>query len=141
MVPLSKRSPDGAERNRGSLGHRPRAEAEGYYKQAPAIFVEFNARYEQARTYHQLGRVAEEQRRWAEAEGYYRNDLEISKEFEDWHGVGITIGSIARLWRESGAATIPAMVADVLGVPQAEAEQLLKKTLDGGEASNGETAG
>ena len=115
------------------------AEAEGYYKQALAIYVEFNARYEQASTYHGLGIVAQEQRRWAEAEQYYRNDLELSKEFEDWHGVGITIGSIARLWRKSGGATIPTMVAGVLGVPQAEAEQLLKKALDGGEASNAES--
>ena len=115
------------------------AEAEAHYKQALAIKVEFNDRYSQASTYHQLGVVAQEQRRWAEAEQYYRNDLEISKEFEDWHGVRITIGSIARLWRASGEATIPAMVADALGVSRAEAEQLLRKALDGEEAPNAES--
>jgi tetratricopeptide (TPR) repeat protein len=124
-----------------ALEQRRWAEAEGYYKQALAIYVEFNARYEQASTYHNLGGVAQEQGRWAEAEQYYRKNLEIFKEFQDWHGVGITIGSIARLWRESGAATVPAMVAAVLAVPRAEAEQLLKKALDGGEPLNGETAG
>ena len=32
------------------------AQAEGYYQQALAIKVEFNDRYEQANTYHKLGR-------------------------------------------------------------------------------------
>jgi len=32
------------------------AQAEEYYRQALAIYVEFNDRYEQAGTYHQLGR-------------------------------------------------------------------------------------
>jgi len=96
-------------------------------------------RYSQASTYHQLGRVAEEQRRWAEAEQYYRNALEVFRDFEDGHNAGITIGSIARLWRASGEATIPAMVADALGVSRAEAEQLLRKALDGEEAPNAES--
>ena len=45
------------------------AQAEGYYQQALAIYVEFNDRYTQAAVYYGLGRVAEEQRQWAQAEG------------------------------------------------------------------------
>ena len=39
--------------------------------------IEFNDRYSQASTYHQLGRVAQEQRQWEQAEQYYQQALAI----------------------------------------------------------------
>ncbi len=57
------------------------AQAEQYYQQALAIYVEFNARYEQACTYHQLGIVAQAQRQWAQAEQYYQQALALKVEF------------------------------------------------------------
>ncbi|AOS83873.1 hypothetical protein BIU88_06735 [Chlorobaculum limnaeum] len=56
-------------------------EAEGYFKDALAIKIEYNARYEQASTLHQLGRVAQEQRKYAEAERYYKDALAIKIEY------------------------------------------------------------
>ncbi|MCA9993855.1 MAG: tetratricopeptide repeat protein, partial [Anaerolineales bacterium] len=64
------------------------AAAEGYYRQALALFVEFNDRYSQAGAYHQLGMVAQEQRQWAQAEEYYQQALELYIEFNDKHGQG-----------------------------------------------------
>ena len=52
-------------------------QAEQYYQQALAIYVEFNDRYSQASTYHQLGMVAQEQRQWEQAEQYYQQALAI----------------------------------------------------------------
>ncbi len=34
-------------------------------------------------TYHQLGMVAQEQRKWKEAEGYYQQALQIYVEYQD----------------------------------------------------------
>jgi tetratricopeptide (TPR) repeat protein len=44
---------------------------------------EFGDRYSQARTYHQLGTVAQELREYAEARRYYQQALEILGEFGD----------------------------------------------------------
>ena len=41
------------------------------------IYLEFGDRHSAAHTYHQLGRVAQEQRRFAEAEASYRQALDI----------------------------------------------------------------
>ena len=41
-----------------------------------------------ASIYHQLGRVAEEQRQWAAAEGHYREALRICVEFNDRYSQG-----------------------------------------------------
>ena len=100
-------------------------QAEQYYQQALQIKIEFNDRYAQASTYHQLGRVAEEQRQWPQAREYFMQDLTISREYNDTHGARITMRSLARLWRASEDATLPAAVGQVLGVSSAEAEKLL----------------
>jgi tetratricopeptide (TPR) repeat protein len=102
-------------------------DAEAAYKQALAICIEFNDRYEQAGTYHQLGNVALEQRRFDEAEAAYKQALEIWVTFRDEHRLEIVLGSLARLWRLTNAASIPAAVAATLNIDPAEAEALLKK--------------
>jgi hypothetical protein len=53
-----------------------------------------NDRHSAAGTYHQLGRVAEEQRRFAEAEDAYKKALEIYVEFDDTH---LNVSSCAAL--------------------------------------------
>jgi Tfp pilus assembly protein PilF len=53
------------------------ATAESHYRQALALKIEFNDRYSQASTYHQLGIVAQEQRQWATAESHYRQALAL----------------------------------------------------------------
>ncbi len=46
--------------------------------------------YRQAATYHNLGRVAEEQRRWSEAEEFYKKSLALSVELDYRHGQALT---------------------------------------------------
>jgi tetratricopeptide (TPR) repeat protein len=76
------------------------AQAEEYYQQALAIFIEFNDRYFQASTYHQLGMVAGEQRRWAQAEEYYQQALQIYVEFNDRYNQGRVYHQLGRVAQE-----------------------------------------
>ena len=105
-------------------------QAEQYYKEALAIYVEFQDRYSQARTYHQLGRVAQEQRQWAQARDYFLKALDTFAEFQDQHSLVIVLRSLARLWRESGDESLPAVVASRLGVATDEMESLWRKMLE-----------
>lgn len=63
--------------------------AEKSYQKALSIFLE-NKSFEpddikklSAGIYHQLGRVAEEQRQWEQAENYYKQALQIKIDFND----------------------------------------------------------
>jgi tetratricopeptide (TPR) repeat protein len=79
------------------------AQAEGYYRQALDLFIEFNDRYSQASTYHQLGMVAQAQRQWAQAEGYYRQALDLKIEFNDRYSQASTyhhLGMVAEEQRQ-----------------------------------------
>jgi tetratricopeptide (TPR) repeat protein len=66
-----------------ALEQRQWAQANEYFQQALAIFIEFNDREGQASTYHNLGLVALEQRQWAQAHKYYQQALAIFVEFDD----------------------------------------------------------
>ena len=101
------------------------AQAERYYQQALEIKIAFDDRYAQAGTYHQLGRVAEEQRQWAQARDYFLKALETYKAYEDSHYLQIVLRSLARLWRASEDATLPAAIAPILGATPQEVEALL----------------
>jgi len=76
-------------------------------------------RYEQAGTYHQLGRLAEEHRQWAEAEKNYLEALRIFREFQDQRNLGITLRSLARIAPECPG--LAGRVAGVLGATLDEA--------------------
>ncbi len=81
--------------------------AEGYYKDALKIKIEFNDRHSQAMTLHQLGIVAQEQRQWEAAEGYYKDALKIKIEFNDRHSQARTLhqlGMVAQEQRQWEAA-------------------------------------
>jgi tetratricopeptide (TPR) repeat protein len=103
-------------------------EAKAAYKQALEIYVEFNDRHSAARTHHQLGRVAEEQRQFAEAEAAYKQALEIYVAFGDKHNLGIVLRSLARLWRLTNSASIPATLAATLNIDLAQTETLLQES-------------
>ena len=73
-------------------------EAETNYRQALDIYLEFGDRHGAASTYHQLGTVAQEQRRFDEAEASYRKPS-TSTGFDDRHGAASTyhqLGSVAQ---------------------------------------------
>ncbi len=109
-------------------------QAEQYYQQALQIKIEYNTRYEQASTYHNLGMVAQEQRQWHQARDYLLQALEIFAEYKDNYSAGVATRNLTRLWRESGDASVPAMVAERLGMEVSEGEALLREALgEGGE--------
>ena len=71
------------------------------------IYIEFNDRYAQASTYHQLGSVAEEQRQWEQAEQYYQQALQIKIEYNDryeqastYHQLGM-VAQEQRQWQQA----------------------------------------
>ena len=112
----------GTYHNLGAVAQKQRqwAAAEGYYRQALALFVEFNDRHSQASTYGQLGRVAEDQEKWSEAAGYLLQALEIFQQYQDEYSLGITRRSLGRVWRAGGDGGLLARAAALLGVPEAE---------------------
>jgi Tfp pilus assembly protein PilF len=82
-------------------------QAEAYYQQALALKIEFNARYEQAGTYHNLGVVAQEQRQWGQAEAYYQQALALWIEFNaryeqarTYHNLGV-VAQEQRQWAQA----------------------------------------
>ena len=89
----------------GSVAQEQRAweQAEGYYQQALALFIEFKDRYSQASTYHNLGSVAQEQRAWEQAEGYYQQALAIYVEFKDRYSQASTYHQLGRVAQEQRA--------------------------------------
>jgi tetratricopeptide (TPR) repeat protein len=54
-----------------------------YYKQALQIKIDFNDRFSQASTYHQLGIVAQQQRQWEQARQYLLETLKINGKGEN----------------------------------------------------------
>jgi tetratricopeptide (TPR) repeat protein len=105
-------------------------QAEQYYQQALQIYIAYNDRYEQAKTYHQLGRVAEEQQQWQQARDYFLIALEIDVAYNDTYNRDIDLRSLARLWRASNDASLPAAVATILGASVEETEGLLHEVLE-----------
>ena len=84
-------------------------QAEAYYQHALQISIEYQDRYAQARTYHQLGGVAQEQRQSKHAEEYYRQALQIKIEYQDRYAQANTyhkLGMVAqeqRKWEQAEA--------------------------------------
>ena len=86
-------------------------EAEALYRKALAILLE-NKSYEadrikqrSASIYHQLGRVAEEQRQWEQAEAYYQQALQIKIEYQDRYAQATPTTSWAWWPRSSGSGS------------------------------------
>ena len=76
-------------------------QAEAYYQQALAIYVEFNDRYSQASTYHQLGMVAQEQRQWAAGRGATTSKpWRLYVEFNDRYSQASTYHQLGRVAQE-----------------------------------------
>ena len=69
------------------------------------IEIEYNDRYTQAGTYHQLGTVAQEQRQWQQAEQYYQQALQIFIEYNDRYAQANTYGRLGIMAGEQGQLT------------------------------------
>jgi tetratricopeptide (TPR) repeat protein len=79
--------------------------------------------------YHQLGIVAQEQRQWKEASKYFLQSLEIDANYNDTYNMHIDLRSLARLWKASDDAKLPAAVAPIMGASEEEIEKLLREML------------
>lgn len=69
------------------------------------------------------------------AREYFLKDLEISAEFQDEYGMGITLRSLARLHQASGDADLPAAAAKILGLSPAEVTEMWQPAGDEAEGS------
>ncbi|WP_280433687.1 tetratricopeptide repeat protein, partial [Nocardia brasiliensis] len=70
-----------------------------YYQQALELELEFGNRDSAASTYHQLGTVAQDQRRYEQAEDYYQQALELELEFGNRDSAASTyhqLGTVAQ---------------------------------------------
>ena len=95
---------------------REYGEARQNYQQALAINIEFGDRYSQASTYFQLGKVAEELGEMEEAKANYLLDLQITSEFNDEHGLGISLRNLERFYQATQDQSLLETMAKVLGI-------------------------
>ena len=85
-----------------ALNLRQLEEAEASYRQALDIYLEFGDRYRTARSYLNLGIVAQEQGRLDEAEANYRQALNIYLEFGDRHSAAGTYHNLGLVTQKQG---------------------------------------
>jgi tetratricopeptide (TPR) repeat protein len=72
-------------------------QAEHYYQQARANYIDLNDRQGQARIYHNLGLLAQKQYQWRQAKDYYLQALDMKEDFDDPIRLAHTYGQIALL--------------------------------------------
>ncbi len=79
--------------------------------------------YSQARTYGQLGLLAEAQADYAQAQQHLLQALVIFVEFNDQHSVEMVLQILARLYQTTQDDTLLAAVAQCLGTTPAEVQE------------------
>lgn len=104
--------------------------AEGYYRQALEIKIEFNDRYSQASTSGQLGLLKQKQEKFAESQAYLLQALEIFRDFNDEHGLMITFFNLYALWKERGDDNLLIKVGETLGMSEADVRELFERFSD-----------
>ena len=108
-------------------------QARRYYQQALDLKIEFGARYEQARTYGQLGLLAEELGELEEAKTHLLQAVQIYKEFNDEHYLDVTLDNLTRIYKASQDESILTEVASILGTT---VEEVREKFEDGETKKN-----
>ncbi|MEG3438775.1 hypothetical protein V0288_16735, partial [Pannus brasiliensis CCIBt3594] len=98
------------------------------YRQALAIYVEFGDRYNQAGTYFHLGKVAEALGEMEEAKANYLLDLQITAEFNDRHGLGISLRNLGRFYQDTKDDSLLEALAGIFGVGVEEVRQAIEST-------------
>ncbi|MGB3765073.1 MAG: tetratricopeptide repeat protein, partial [Phormidesmis sp.] len=105
-------------------------QARSHYQKALDIYIEFNDRYWQASTYHQLGRVAEELREYEQARSHFLKALEIYIEFNEQHNRAIVLRSLARLHQATQDDTLLTDIAQHLNLTVEEAAQQIETLVE-----------
>ena len=98
-------------------------QARSYYQQALQIKIEFNDRYSQASTYHQLSRLAEELGELEEVEADYMLDLQTTTEFNEQYDLGASLRNLAQFYQ---TIQDPALIRAVSQLLSARTEQVQK---------------
>ncbi len=75
-------------------------EAEGYFKDALKIYIEYGESKSQAKTMHNLGRIDEELGHWESAKYYYKEVLKIFIELNDQYLQAQTLNQLGRVAQE-----------------------------------------
>jgi tetratricopeptide (TPR) repeat protein len=105
-------------------------QAHAYYQQALAIRIEFNDRYAQAGTYHQLGNVAREQQQFEAAQDYYLQALQLFAEYNDNYSLNITLENLNILYHQQPDPELAGQIAAILNCSAAEALAILQQDLE-----------
>ena len=105
-------------------------QAEQYYQQALQLEIEYNDRYKQANTYHNLGIVAQAQQEFHQARNFFLYALEIFVAVGDDSGRSIVLRSLARLWQASGDVHLPTIIAPLLNSTSSASEEVLRSMLE-----------
>ncbi len=93
------------------------------------VIREYSDRYFQTSTLLQLGRVVQEQRLWEAAAQYGLEAATIFVEYEDQHNLGIVLHDLGEAWQATNKPSIPQKLSELLEMPVAEVEELLRKLL------------
>ena len=97
------------------------------YQQALEINIEYNDRYSQAATYHNLGSVAQELREFEESGSNYLKALQLYVEYNDQHNLGIVFRSCKRLYQSHSSDQLLSAIGQAIGCSEAEVLQLFEQ--------------
>jgi len=73
--------------------------------------------------------MAQEQRQWEQARDYFLKGLAIAAEFDDEHGLVITLRSLGHLWQASCDTDLPHAIASILQTTPEDVETRLSSLL------------
>jgi tetratricopeptide (TPR) repeat protein len=111
-------------RDRGHVYPKALVIADQDSRRALELFLELDDRYNAARTYHNLGIVAQRQRRFDEADQHYRRALKVFLELDDHYNAARTCSQVGILLTQTDLPG-PAIVFSL------HALQILRETLGG----------
>jgi len=94
------------------------------------MYQEYGDCYAQAKTYHSLGMMKQEQKQWKQARYCLLQALELFVKYDDAFYVPVILCNLAQFWQDSNDMELPTAIGSMLGMVEDEAEQLLRYMLD-----------
>lgn len=103
-------------------------QAEFCTSRALQIYGDLNDVHRQANMYSQLGILARAQRQWDQSREHFLHALKLYVTQSDTHSASITLGDLAWQWRENSDDQLPIAIASVLGLPEDDVRERLRKS-------------
>ncbi len=103
-------------------------QAEFCTSKALQMYGDLNDIHRQANMYSQLGILARAQRQWDQSREHFLHALKLYVTQSDTHSASITLGDLAWQWRESSDDQLPMAIASVLGLPEDDVRERLRKS-------------